>query len=155
MVYKIASPEETERVGRSLAEQLKKSGTCRAFIAMRGEMGVGKTVFCRGFAGVFGIRGVKSPTYTIVNEYVGEDGTHVYHFDLYRITDADDLCSIGYDDYVRSDGYCIAEWSERVPEDIPDDAIYVTISRTGDSDEERTIEITGLPVRGFYDNSSI
>ena len=146
MIYKINTPDDTERIGRELAERLRDAGTTRAFIAMRGEMGVGKTVFCRGFASAFGIMGVKSPTYTIVNEYRGKDGVRIFHFDLYRIEDSDDLESIGYDDYVRSRGYCIAEWSERVPEDIPDDAIFVTISRVPESEDGRTIEITGLPV---------
>lgn len=146
MVYKISCPEDTERIGTELAVRLCDAGIKRAFIAMRGEMGVGKTVFCRGFASAFGITGVKSPTYTIVNEYRGKGGVRIFHFDLYRIEDSDDLESIGYDDYVRSEGYCIAEWSERVPEDIPSDAIYVTISRDPECDEGREIEITGLPV---------
>ena len=146
MVYKISCPEDTERIGTELAVRLRDAGIKRAFVAMRGEMGVGKTVFCRGFASAFGITGVKSPTYTIVNEYRGKGGVRIFHFDLYRIEDSDDLESIGYDDYVRSEGYCIAEWSERVPEDIPSDAIYVTISRDPECDEGREIEITGLPV---------
>ena len=146
MIYNINNPADTEGCGRELARTLRGAGITRAFIAMRGEMGVGKTVFCRGFASEFGIVGVKSPTYTIVNEYKGPTGVRIFHFDLYRIEDSDDLESIGYDDYVRAEGYCIAEWSERVPQDIPTDAIYVTISRVPECDDGRTIEITGLPV---------
>ena len=133
------SPEETERVGRMLAESLEACGIRRAFIAMRGEMGVGKTAFTRGFASHFGIAGVKSPTYTIVNEYRGR--VRIFHFDMYRIEDGDDLYSIGYDDYVETDGYCIAEWSENIESEIPEGAIYVTISRTETSPEERRIDI--------------
>ena len=133
------SPEETERVGRMLAESLEACGIRRAFIAMRGEMGVGKTAFTRGFASHFGISGVKSPTYTIVNEYRGR--VRIFHFDMYRIEDGDDLYSIGYDDYVETDGYCIAEWSENIESEIPEGAIYVTISRTETSPEERRIDI--------------
>ena len=133
------SPEETERVGRMLAESLDSRGIRRAFIAMRGEMGVGKTAFTRGFASHFGIAGVKSPTYTIVNEYRGR--VRIFHFDMYRIEDGDDLYSIGYDDYVETDGYCIAEWSENIESEIPEGAIYVTISRTETSPEERRIDI--------------
>lgn len=144
MIYNVKSPEETEAIGRMLGEMLRDGGIRRTFIAMRGEMGVGKTVFCRGFASVFGIRGVKSPTYTIVNEYKGD--VRIYHFDLYRISDSDDLASCGYDDYVMADGYCIAEWSERVPEEIPEGAIYVEISRVSGDECARIIEITGLPV---------
>lgn len=139
-MFKITnSPLETEAVGAALARALEADGVRRAFIAMRGEMGVGKTAFTRGFASHFGVAGVKSPTYTIVNEYRGR--VRIFHFDMYRITDSDDLYSIGYDDYVESDGYCIAEWSENIEGDIPSDAIFVTISRTDDA-EGRRIEIS-------------
>ena len=145
-MFKITnSPLETEAVGAALARALEKDGVRRAFIAMRGEMGVGKTAFTRGFASHFGVAGVKSPTYTIVNEYRGR--VRIFHFDMYRITDSDDLYSIGYDDYVESEGYCIAEWSENIEGDIPSDAIFVTISRTDDA-EGRRIEIS-------YENISI
>lgn len=139
----VRSDNETEQVGAELARELAEGGIRRAFIAMRGEMGVGKTVFTRGFASYFGISGVRSPTYTVVNEYSGE-GTKIYHFDLYRISDGDDLYSIGYDDYVRAEGYCIAEWSERAEEDIPEGAIYVEISRVPTDERARDIRITGL-----------
>ena len=138
MIYNVTSDIETEALGARLAARLEADGIGSAFIAMRGEMGVGKTVFTRGFASHFGIRGVKSPTYTVVNEYRGR--ARIYHFDMYRITDGDDLYSIGYDDYVESDGYVLAEWSENVEDYIPEDAIYVTISRT-DRENGRKIEI--------------
>jgi tRNA threonylcarbamoyladenosine biosynthesis protein TsaE len=135
-----SSVTQTESVGVKLASLLEEKNIKRAFIAMRGEMGVGKTAFTRGFALHFGIKGVKSPTYTIVNEYKGR--ARIFHFDLYRIADEDDLYSIGYDDYVNTEGYCIAEWSENAEDLLPPDAIYVTISRTDDGDG-RSIEITG------------
>lgn len=133
------SPEETEAVGAALARRLEEEKITRAFIAMRGEMGVGKTAFTRGFASHFGISGVKSPTYTIVNEYRGR--VRLFHFDMYRITDGDDLYSIGYDEYVEAEGYCIAEWSENIENEIPPDAIFVTISRIESDTEGRRIEI--------------
>ena len=138
MIEYTTSPEQTESVGAELARRLEERGIKRAFIAMRGEMGVGKTAFTRGFASHFGIRSVKSPTYTIVNEYRGR--SRIYHFDMYRIESEDDLYSTGYEDYVRGDGYVIAEWSENVEELLPEDAIFVTISRT-DEDCGRKIEI--------------
>lgn len=141
MVYYTNSVQMTEDVGRALAEELVKKNISRAFIAMRGEMGVGKTAFVRGFSSCFGISGVKSPTYTIVNEYCGK--ARIFHYDMYRITDGDDLFSTGYDDYIECDGYTLAEWSENIEEYIPNDAIYVTITRTDDSDG-RKIEIIGL-----------
>lgn len=144
MTIKVYNDAETEAVGKSLAERLAARGIERAFIAMRGEMGVGKTVFTRGFASYFGIGGVKSPTYTIVNEYRNSAGVRIFHFDLYRISNIDDLISIGYDDYVRAKGYSIAEWSERAESELPKDTIFVTISRTQGDENERVIEITGV-----------
>ena len=139
MTYVTRSAEETERVGAALAERLDRAGITRAFIAMRGEMGVGKTAFTRGFASYFGISGVKSPTYTIVNEHRGR--VSIYHFDMYRISDGDDLYSIGYDDYIEAEGYCIAEWSENIEGEIPEGAIFVTISHVSGNADERRIEI--------------
>ena len=147
MIYRVNTDKETEQIGAKLAQMLIKLGKKRAYIAMRGEMGVGKTVFTRGFASQLGIVGIKSPTYTIVNEHRGY-GVKLYHFDLYRIADEDDLESIGYYEYVEGDGYSVVEWSERVPECIPEDAITVTISRTPDNDEWRDIEITGIDMEG-------
>ena len=145
MIYRVSSDIETEKIGKNLAEMLTKLGIKRAYIAMRGEMGVGKTVFTRGFASHFGRANVKSPTYTIVNEYKA-GGVNIYHFDLYRIADRDDLESIGYHEYVESDAYSIVEWSERVPEYIPTDAITVTISRVAEDESAREIEIVGGPI---------
>ena len=139
MLYYTADFKETENIGAALAAALERKCVERAFIALRGEMGVGKTAFVRGFASYFGIRGVKSPTYTVVNEYAG--CVKIYHFDMYRIEDGDDLYSIGYDDYVEADGYCIAEWSENIEDFLPDDSIFVTITRT-DGDSGRCIEVS-------------
>jgi tRNA threonylcarbamoyladenosine biosynthesis protein TsaE len=146
MIKYTKSAEETEAVGALLAEMLDKAGKRRAFLAMRGEMGVGKTAFTRGFASYFGISGVKSPTYTIVNEHRGK--VNIFHFDMYRITDGDDLYSTGYDEYVESDGYCVAEWSENIEDFIPRDAIYVTISRCERDTDGRKIKIE-------YENTGI
>lgn len=143
MIYRVTSDVQTEEIGKKLAEMLTKLNIKRAYIAMRGEMGVGKTVFTRGFVSHFGRANVKSPTYTIVNEYrLGVK--NIYHFDLYRISDSDDLESIGYHEYVESDAYSIVEWSERVPEYIPDDAITVTISRVAEDESARDITIEGV-----------
>ena len=142
MTFTSHSAAETEAVGRDLGRLLEERGRDRAFIAFRGEMGVGKTAFTRGFASHFGITGVKSPTYTIVNEYAGR--VRIFHFDMYRIEDSSDLASIGYDDYVRAKGFCIAEWSENVTEDLPEDTVTVTISRLPSGEDDRLIEILGV-----------
>ena len=145
MTFFTCSDKQTEALGRALSEALVRDNVTRAFIAMRGEMGVGKTAFVRGFSSTFGISGVKSPTYTVVNEYAGK--SRIFHFDMYRITDSDDLYSIGYDDYVEREGYCIVEWSENIEDMLPEGAITVSISRT-ESETVRRIEVE-------YDNLSL
>ena len=138
-IIQVKCAAETEKVGYELAKRLEAGGKNKAFIALFGEMGVGKTAFVRGFASYFGIRGIKSPTYSIVNEHRGAD-TSIFHFDMYRVESEDDLLSIGFYDYLSRRGYCIVEWSENIDEFIPEDAIFVTISRT-ENPEFRTIEI--------------
>ena len=143
MVFITNSTEETKEVGRNFAKMLEDDGA-RRYVALRGEMGVGKTAFVRGFAACFGIAGVKSPTYTVVNEYRGR--ARIYHFDMYRITDGDDLYSIGYDDIVESDGYSLGEWSENITDFLPEDTIFVKISRVSNDylstdADKRIIEI--------------
>lgn len=133
----VSSPEESEAVARGIAKRLEDAGISRAFIALFGEMGVGKTAFSRGFASHFGITAVKSPTYTVLNEYRGR--CKIHHFDFYRITDGDDLYSIGYDDIIEEDGYTLGEWSENIVDFLPEDAIRVTISRLY-TDENATAE---------------
>ena len=138
--YLTSSPEETEAVGEKLAAAV--SNRPFAFVALYGELGVGKTAFVRGFCRVFGIDRVKSPTFTVVNEYRGTK--NVFHMDLYRLRDEDDLLSVGYEDYLGRRGYLLSEWSEKIPSAIPDDAIRVTISKT-DGENGRKIVIDGCP----------
>ena len=132
------SVEETEGVGASLAEMLDRGKP--SFIAMYGDLGVGKTAFVRGLASVLSPNArVKSPTYTVVNKYDGGE-LPVYHMDVYRINDEDELYSIGFDDYVQG-GICVVEWSENIPESIPEDAICVTIEKEGENFEMRRITV--------------
>jgi tRNA threonylcarbamoyladenosine biosynthesis protein TsaE len=140
-VYLTSSAEETEAVGKELAEVLTRIAPHGALIAMEGEMGVGKTAFVRGFAAALGIKGAKSPTYTIVNEYAG---THaVFHFDMYRIEDEEDLYAIGFEDYLAREGYLFIEWSENVKDALPSPHVTLSITRT-DGGCGRRIEICGL-----------
>ena len=138
--YLTFSPEETEAVGEKLAAAV--SNRPFAFVALYGELGVGKTAFVRGFCRVFGIDRVKSPTFTVVNEYRGTK--NVFHMDLYRLRDEDDLLSVGYEDYLGRRGYVLCEWSEKIPSAIPDDAIRVAVSKT-DGETGRKIVIDGCP----------
>ncbi len=137
--YISTSTGNTEDIGRELAAELEMRNFKNIFIAMHGEMGVGKTAFVRGFSSHFGIAGVKSPTYTIVNEYRGR--TRIFHFDMYRIESDDDLLSIGYDDYIKADGICIAEWCENIEDMLPENIISVTISRINGNDDSRKITV--------------
>ena len=138
--YLTHSPEGTEAIGEQLAAAI--AARPFAFVALYGELGVGKTAFVRGFCRFFKIDRVKSPTYTVVNEYRGT--APVFHMDLYRMRDEDDLLSVGYDDYLGRLGYLLCEWSERIPGAIPPDAIRVTIACT-DGDTGRKITVEGCP----------
>ena len=140
MVYTSKSAKDTQNIGFDLAKKLYTGGNKSAVIAMQGEMGVGKTAFTLGFASFFEIRGVKSPTYAVMNQYSGKD-VRIYHFDMYRITDEDELYSIGYDDYIDAPGYKIIEWSENIEYALPHDAIYVRISRISEDEGARSVEI--------------
>lgn len=138
--YLTSSPAETEAVGATLAAVL--ADRPRAFVALYGEMGVGKTAFVRGFCRFFGIDRVKSPTYTVVNEYRGKKA--VIHMDLYRLKDESDLISVGYDDYLARPGFLLCEWSEKIPEAVPSDAIRVIIEKT-DGETGRRITVGDRP----------
>ena len=132
------SVEQTEEVGKSLATSLDNSK--KHFVAMYGDLGVGKTAFVRGLASVLAPSArVKSPTYTVVNRYDGV-GLPLYHMDVYRISDEDELYSIGFDDYVNS-GICVVEWSENIPDSIPKSHIKVTIEKEGENLEGRKITV--------------
>ena len=132
------TPEETEKTGAELARELLDSGK-KYFVALYGDLGAGKTVFVRGFTGIAspGSR-VKSPTYTIVNEY-RKGKTPVFHFDLYRIGNTDELDGFGFDEYVEN-GLCIAEWSENLGDMLPENTIRVKIEKAGESERKITIE---------------
>jgi tRNA threonylcarbamoyladenosine biosynthesis protein TsaE len=138
------SPEETEKIGYEVAELVKNDKTLPSFIALYGDLGVGKTAFVRGFTKLFSPNAlVRSPTFALVNEYPSKESRRVFHFDMYRITDEDDLYSIGYYDYLDDGSICLVEWSENIPYAIPDEHIKVEIAKTNlDTPDERCIKIT-------------
>ena len=138
------SPEETEAVGYQIAELIKNDLSVPSFIALYGDLGVGKTAFVRGFAKVFSPNAlVRSPTFALVNEYPSVLNRRVFHFDMYRITDEDDLYSIGFYDYLDSGELCIAEWCELIPFALPDEYIKVEILKLDDGDN-RQINISKI-----------
>ena len=136
MTFETHSPEETQKIGQALAKAL----TPGAVIAFEGDLGAGKTAFTRGLAKGLGCtEQVTSPTYTIVNEYLSGK-MPLFHFDMYRLTCADDLFDIGWEDYLERGGVCAVEWSENVAEAL-EAPIRVCICKTGEN--SRTITITG------------
>ena len=129
------SPMETEAIGAALSKIL----TPGSVIAYRGDLGAGKTAFTRGLARGLGVGDpVTSPTYTIVNEYLG-GRMPLFHFDMYRLHSADDLWDIGWEDYLERGGICAVEWSENVG-DALEDPITVTIEKLGEDTRRITIE---------------
>ena len=128
------SEAETEAAGERFARTLPDG----AVVALYGDLGAGKTAFVRGMARGMGIDArVSSPTFTIVNEYLG--ARELYHFDMYRLGSSEELFDIGWEDYLRRGGVCAVEWSENVSDAFEGDEIVVRIEKSGDS--ERTITI--------------
>ena len=135
MTFYTHSPAETEAVGEKLGKALLPG----AVIAYRGDLGAGKTAFTRGLARGLGCADmVTSPTYTIVNEYLSGK-MPLFHFDMYRLSSADDLWDIGWEDYLERGGVCAVEWSENV-DDAMENAIYVKIEKTGEQSRRITVE---------------
>ena len=133
------SERETEAAGAALGAKIP-DGTV---VAMYGELGAGKTAFVRGMARGMGIDcRVNSPTFTIVNEYLGE--RTLLHFDMYRLSSADELWDIGWDDYLERGAVCAVEWSENVEDAFTGDEVRVSIDKLSDGERRITIEGGGF-----------
>lgn len=138
MVIQTHNVADTERAGGMLAKKLSPG----ALVAFTGDLGAGKTAFCRGFLHALGYTGrVTSPTFTIVNEY-DTDLCRVCHFDMYRILDEDALYDIGWDDYFDGDTILLVEWSENIAGALPEPHVTVDIRR-GAGETDRIITIDG------------
>ncbi len=124
-LFETKGPEETYQFGKELGEK----ATPGQVYCLDGDLGTGKTVFAQGFAAGLGIDGpVNSPTFTILQVY--ENGRlPLYHFDVYRIADPEEMDEIGYEDCFYGEGVCLVEWSELIEELIPEDAIHITIEK--------------------------
>ena len=128
------SEAETEAAGERFARTLPDG----AVVALYGDLGAGKTAFVRGMVRGLGIDArVSSPTFTIVNEYLG--ARELYHFDMYRLGSSDELFDIGWEDYLSRGGVCAVEWSENVEDAFEGDQICVRIEKTGDAERVITI----------------
>ena len=135
------SPEETFEAGRRMGEKAKAGEV----YCLNGDLGVGKTVFTQGFARGLGIQGtVNSPTFTIVQQY--EEGRlPLYHFDVYRIGDISEMDEIGYEDCFYGEGVCLIEWSQLIPEILPEHVIRIRIEKDlSQGFDYRKITVEGL-----------
>ena len=132
------SEQETEAFGRSLAEELPQS----AVLCLYGELGAGKTALIRGLAEGLGLSCmVSSPTFTIVNEYLGK--RDLIHFDMYRLRSADELFDIGWEDYLRRNAVLAVEWSENVEEAFDGSEYRIRIEKLSDTERRITLEAPG------------
>lgn len=124
--YVSSSPEETFNLAGEFAKKIKPGD----IIALDGELGAGKTIFVKGIAAAFGINDhITSPTFNIVKEYIGRE--KLYHFDVYRIDDVDELFEIGFEEYLNDGAICIIEWASLIEEVLPKDIIHVKIEGSG------------------------
>ncbi|MBQ6000697.1 MAG: tRNA (adenosine(37)-N6)-threonylcarbamoyltransferase complex ATPase subunit type 1 TsaE [Clostridia bacterium] len=127
-----SSVEETEAAGREFAAQLRPGDV----VALRGGLGAGKTAFVRGIASLLAPEArVSSPTFALMHEYAGE--MPLYHFDLYRIPDAEELWSIGFEEFLGREGVVLIEWSENAEGELPQNRITVTIENPNNDDTRR------------------
>lgn len=135
-IYYSDSPQQTEEIAATLAQKL----TGGEVIAYRGDLGMGKTCFTRGLAKGLGYTGeVTSPTFAIMNEYLG-GRLDLFHFDMYRIESWEDLYSCGYFDYIDQGGIIAAEWSENIEGALEDNTVFVTISKVSDTKRKITVD---------------
>lgn len=137
--YLTQSTEETSKIG----EQLGKLVDIGNIICLSGDLGAGKTAFTKGLAKGLGVGDyVTSPTYTIINEYEGR--LPLYHFDVYRLNDVEEMYELGYEEYFFGDGVVVLEWADIVKEIIPKERLWITILNSkGDDSREIIMEATG------------
>lgn len=134
LTYTSSSAEETKKIAEEFSKTLK-SGDC---LCMYGDLGAGKTAFVQGLAkGLLVDAYVNSPTFTIVNEYEGR--LKLYHFDVYRIADPDEMFDIGFDEYLDGDGITVIEWAELIEEILPQNRYNITITKENGDDERKIV----------------
>ncbi len=115
MIYNSNSPKETENIAKAFSKELEAGDV----VCLNGDLGTGKTAFVQGLVKALGYaEPISSPTFTIVNCYEGAD-LPIYHFDVYRIEDPDEMYEIGYEEYVYGDGISLIEWSEKIKDILP------------------------------------
>jgi len=134
--FKATSVSDLKQIAEKLIEQFG----AKRVIAFYGEMGVGKTTLIKELCIVLGVTEIaNSPTFSIVNEYVGAENKSIYHFDFYRIEKEEEVYDLGYEDYFYSDNFCFVEWPEKIPNLLPEDVVKVTLEL--DDENNRLISI--------------
>lgn len=139
MIFKINSVEDTTQLGINLGKLLKSGD----IVCLTGDLGTGKTHITKGIAKGLGIEdNITSPTFTIVNEY--ETGRlKLNHFDVYRVSDPDEIYALGFDDYIFSDAVSVIEWANYIEEILPQDFLHILIEKDLSQGEDyRKITIT-------------
>lgn len=147
MVIETFSPEQTNRVGFTLGELLKTGDV----ICLIGNLGAGKTAFTSGLAHALGVTGyITSPTFTLVNEYNGK--IPLYHFDVYRIAEPEEMFEIGFDEYLYGSGIVVIEWADLIRDILPEEYIRVDIKKdlpNGIDKRILTLEFKGQRYVGY------
>jgi tRNA threonylcarbamoyladenosine biosynthesis protein TsaE len=134
----ISIPSINEVPGAA-AKFLEAAGD-RKVVAFSGELGAGKTTFIQALCRILGVEAdVNSPTFSLVNEYFTAGGESIYHIDLFRIDETDELYDLGFEEYVYSGSRCYIEWPERAPGMLPEDTLLVRISVHTDHTREITV----------------
>jgi len=130
---------ETVTFGRSLGVLLEKG----MVLALIGELGAGKTTLVKAIASGLGVseEEVRSPSYTLVNEYDGR--LPIYHFDLYRLTDSSELYELGYDEYLEGEGISIVEWADAIADALPDEYLSIKIEIVSADERCFTVRAAG------------
>ncbi len=139
MIVESFCQNDTFEVGRKISAKSNGGN----IYCLKGDLGVGKTVFTKGFAKGLGInQNVTSPTFTIVNIYYGR--LTLYHFDVYKINEIEEMYDIGYEEMFFNDGVCLIEWAERIKDIIPKFAVWIDIKKDfSKGDDYRIISIEG------------
>jgi tRNA threonylcarbamoyladenosine biosynthesis protein TsaE len=147
------SAEQTVEIGKAIGSILGSGD----LVCLTGDLGTGKTAFTNGIADAIGIKGyITSPTFTIVNEYTGR--VPMYHFDVYRIADPEEMFEIGFEEYLDSGGIVVIEWAELIKDILPRDCIWVKIEkdiRNGADERIISVEFTGERYKGYEERLSV
>lgn len=134
---KLRGLDQTREFGEKLGSLLEAGD----ILCLNGDLGAGKTTMTKSIGRGLGVSDyITSPTFALINEY--EADFPVYHFDVYRLEEVDDLFDLGFDDYFFGPGVCIIEWAEKIQELIPKDSLVLDISR-GQKEDERIVRISG------------